>query len=368
MSHKILHTEWSKGWGGQEIRIVAESVAFIEKGYDMLIACQPDSQILQKAREAGIKTEPLVIPKRLSLTTILACIKLIKKYKIDIVHTHSSKDAWNCGIAGKIAGVPVIRSRHLSAPISHGLLSYFLYMKLANRVITSGKAIREEMIKKNSMLAEKIISIPAGVDENRFSLDVDATSIKEEFGLSNSDFVVGIVAVLRSWKGHDFLIKAAITLIEKNIPLKLLIVGAGPCEDHIKDLIKNEEITDSVIMTGYRKDIPNLIKAMDCFVLPSTKNEATSQVLPQAMAMKIPVVASDAGGLSEVVINQKTGLLVPPENVDALVTAIESIYKDSDLTEVIVENAYQHCLDNFTFNKMISDTEKVYLSVLKSFH
>lgn len=365
MSFNILHTEWSMGWGGQEIRIVAESVAFIKKGYNMMIACQHGSMIMQQAKEANILTIPLTQRKGISLSAIRKCMRIIKQHRIDLVHTHSSPDAWNCGIAAKLLGVPVLRSRHLSTPVSRSPFSYFLYMKLADRVITSGNAIRDTLIQRNRMVPKRIISIPAGIDEKRFSPSVDPSTVREEFHLTEDDFVVGIVAVIRTWKGHQYLIKAVSNLIRKNMRIKLLIVGTGPHENSIRTLIKEEGIEGHVFMAGYRKDVPTFIKTMDCLVLPSTKNEATSQVLPQAMAMRVPVIAADTGGLSEVVIHHETGLLVLPHNVEALSKAISWIHEHPHEAKCMAERGYEHCMRNFTFDKMINNTEWVYLELLR---
>jgi glycosyltransferase involved in cell wall biosynthesis len=362
----ILHTEWSKGWGGQEMRVVAESVAFRGRGYQVTIACQPDSLILPRAQEAGIPVIPLAQKKGLRPASVLKARRIIRAHRFDLVHTHSSVDAWNFGLAARLLGVPVVRSRHLSTHISRNLLSYLLYMKLADRVITSGQAIKDVMVERNRMRAERIVSIPAGIDESRFLPSVDASGVRIEFDLHDSDFVIGIVAVLRSWKGHQYLIDAVAQLRHQGVPAKLLIVGAGPQEDSLRQMIRDKGLDGVVIMTGYRQDVPSLMKAMQCLALPSTDNEATSQVLPQAMAMKVAVIATDVGGLAEVVINHETGLLVPPRDTNALALAIRWIYEHPHEAQQMAKRGYDRSLANFTFDQMIERTEQVYLEVLES--
>lgn len=366
MSIHILHTEWSSGWGGQELRVVAESVAFRARGYQITIACQPDSMILPRAQEAGIPVIQLVLKKGLRPASVLQAMRIIREYHVDLVHTHSSVDAWNFGLAARLLGVPVVRSRHLSTRISRSPLSYLLYMMLADRVITSGQAIKDVMVERNKMRPERIVSIPAGIDEKRFAPSVDATGVRREFGLGDGDFVVGIVAVLRSWKGHQYLIEAVAQLRRQGVPVKLLIVGAGPQEANLRRMIHEKELEGIAILTGHRKDVPSLMKAMQCLVLPSTDNEATSQVLPQAMAMKVAVIATDVGGLAEVVIDHDTGLLVPPHDPNALAEAIRWIHEHPQETRQMAERGYAHALANFTFDRMIERTEQVYLDVLKS--
>jgi len=131
-------------------------------------------------------------------------------------------------------------------------------------------------------------------------------------------------------------------------------------------MIHDNGLDGIAIMTGYRQDVPSLMRAMQCLVLPSTDNEATSQVLPQAMAMKVAVIATDVGGLAEVVINHDTGLLVPPRDTNALAAAIRWIYEHPQEARQMAERGYDHALANFTFDRMIERTEQVYLDVLKS--
>lgn len=346
--------------------MVAEARAFREKGYNMIIACQPDSQILQQARAADIPTISLRMPKGLSLRTALACARLIRTHHADLIHTHSAPDGWTCGLAARLAGVPVVRSRHLSTPIKRGVISRTVYMRLADRVISSGQSIKDTMVRVNGMRAERIVSIPAGVDVKRFSPDVDATAVKRELGLHDNDFVIGIVAVLRSWKGHQYLIDAVQRLLQGGVPAKLLIVGAGPMEQSLRIRIAELGLKHKIIMTGHRTDVPALIKTMHCMALPSTENEATSQSLPQAMAMKVPVVATNVGGLPEVVTDRKTGLLVPPRDAQALADALMWIYQNPAPAAEMAERGYAHVQANFTFDGMIARTEQVYLTLLNA--
>jgi glycosyltransferase involved in cell wall biosynthesis len=211
----------------------------------------------------------------------------------------------------------------------------------------------------------RIFSAPAGVDTSRFHPEVDATAVKQEFGFTPDEFIVGIVAVIRTWKGHQYLVEAVKDLAQKGYDLRLMIVGAGPYEPTLKQLIDELGIGERVIFTGHRTDVPELIKAMSCLVLPSTKNEATSQVLPQAMAEQVPVISSDAGGLAEVIPSRDVGLLVPAADAGALADAIAWIHDHPQESREMAKRGYAHCLENFTFEKMIETTEAAYRFALQ---
>jgi glycosyltransferase involved in cell wall biosynthesis len=361
---RILHTEWSGGWGGQEIRIVAESVALRSRGHAVAIACQPDSQILQRAAAEGLQTVPIRLRKGFDPAGIARCLRAIRAHRIELVHAHSSPDAWTCGIAARLAGVRVVRSRHLSTPVKRSWTTRLVYGRLADRVIASGRAIRDHLVQATGLDPERIASIPAGVDVQRFAPRADGAEVRRELGLAETDFDVGIVAVLRSWKGHVHLIEAVHRLCVENVPAKLLIVGAGPQEDALRRKIAQLGMRDRVLMLGHRDDVPRLLGAMDCVALPATKNEATSQALPQALAMKVPVIATAVGGLPEVVMHEQTGLLIPPSDTEALYRALLRVHQHPAEAKQMAERGYAHVRANFTLEQMVDRTEAVYGELL----
>jgi len=362
----LLHTEWSGGWGGQEIRILAESKEFLKRGYGVTIAAQPDSKLMHNAKNNNIPTMSLTMGKGFNIIAIIKLAMFIRKNKIHIVHTHSAVDSRTAGIAAKLVGAKVVRSRHISIPVSNSYLTWLQYMKLADRLITSGESIRRNLITENRMLPDRIVSIPAGVNETLFSSDQAVKSIRQEFNIGHKDFVLGMVSVLRSWKGHEFVIKAMPKLIKKIPNIQLIIVGDGPIKDQITQLIADLSLEKYIILAGHQQDTVPFYKAMDVVLLPSYAGEATSQTLPQAMLMNIPVISTNIGSLSEVVIHNETGLVVPIKDSEAIYESVKRIYTDIGLKDSLVKKAKQHALKNFTFDKMINNTQSVYLDLLKS--
>jgi glycosyltransferase involved in cell wall biosynthesis len=237
-------------------------------------------------------------------------------------------------------------------------------MKLADRVITSGETIRRQMIESNGYNPQKVISIPAGMDEKRFSPEINGDYVRRDLGIGEDNYLLGVVSVLRSWKGHVYLLEAFRTLREKIPHLKLLIVGNGPQERNIRKYIEGNGLAGKVIMTGHREDVPQILKSLDLFILPSYSNEATSQVIPQAMAMGIPVISTFTGGIGEVVENGETGKLVPPRDAPALSEAILWAYQNGEETRKMAEKARKFVLKDFTLTGMIDKTESVYRELL----
>lgn len=357
---RVLHTEWSLGWGGQEIRILAEMCAFRERGVGMALACRPGSSLGLRAREKGFVVYEFPFASRFDLKTILGLGQLIKQEKFSLLHSHSSVDGWCAGIAGRLFRLPVVRSRHLSSSVPAGLNARIVYDWLADAVIASGRHIRDQLIKASGGNPDKFFSIPAGADHRRFSPDVDASTVRKEFALDGRFPVIGIVAVLRSWKGHRILFEAC-ARIKENFPgLCVFVVGDGPLRDHLPQWAAELGLADHVIFAGHLEDVPACMKAMDVCVLPSLKNEATSQVLPQAMLVGTPVICSSAGGLTEVVENRVTGLVVPPGDGMALAQALQECLRDPDATRQRAQRARRHALQQLTFDKQVADTLAVY--------
>jgi glycosyltransferase involved in cell wall biosynthesis len=357
---RILHTEWSMGWGGQEIRILSEMKAFRELGIGMELACRKGARIEQEATKAGFTVHLLPFAGRFDLATILGLRRLVRQNEFSLLHTHSSIDSWCGGLAGRLFDIPVVRSRHLSSTVRPGLNARLVYDWLPDAVISSGRHIRDHLVDACHCRAEKHFSVPAGADHRRFAPDVDATAIRSQLGLDGSTPVVGIVAVLRSWKGHRILFEACARILGSFPDLRLLVVGDGPLRDQMPGWADELGLGKHVIFAGHRDDVPACMKAMDVCVLPSLKNEATSQVMPQAMLVGTPVICSSAGGLTEVVQDGITGRVVPPGDAPALATALLDCLLNQEMTAVMAQQARQHALEHLTFDQQVQKTLDVY--------
>ncbi|MEW6163756.1 MAG: glycosyltransferase family 4 protein [Pseudomonadota bacterium] len=361
---RVLHTEWSMGWGGQEIRILSEMKAFRAMGVEMEIACREGSQIADQAGKAGFRVYLLPFSSRLDPATIFGLRNIVRANKISLIHAHSSVDGWCSGWTGKLFGIPVVRSRHLSSRVRPGLNARIVYDWLVDAVISSGRHIRDHLVENCHCHAAKHFSIPAGADHERFSPAVDASQVRKEFALDNYSHVIGIVAVLRSWKGHRILLEACAKLLDHFPRLVLFVVGDGPLRERLPEWVSELGLSGHVILAGHRDDVPACMKAMDVCVLPSLKNEATSQVMPQAMLVGTPVICSSAGGLTEVVTDGVTGRVVSPGDAIALSTALDDCLKSTEKTTRMAQCAYEYALRNLTFERQVDRTIEVYHRVV----
>lgn len=319
----VLHTEASPGLGGQEVRTLNEARWTAERGWRVLLACQPDGRLLERARAAGVETAPIRMRGPLDLRALAGLVRLIRRERVSLVHTHSSIDAWLGGMAARLCRIPVVRTRHVSIVIRRGLNP--VYRWLADRVITSGDAIRR-MVLDVGLAPERVVAIPAGVNLEAFPFGGRAPETAREVGLGRP--VIGSVAMFRGSKGHPQLLEAFAIVRAKRPCASLLLVGDGIRRAWVEQLAREAGLSEAVVFTGFRSDVPALLGTMDCFVQASTRTEGVPQALLQAFAAGVPVVASRIGGIPEVVADGETGLLVPSESVEALAAGIERVLDD----------------------------------------
>ncbi len=358
----ILHTESSRQWGGQEQRILGEAAQLSKRGYRVIIACRPDSRILRRARQAGIKTRKVNMHSGFNLKAFLKLVWLIYREKVNIVNTHSSKDSWLASLAVRLTTCSkVIRTRHVSIPIPKH--PFNIVYRLAHKIITCGEMIRQAMIKDNRLEPEKIVSIPTGVDLRRFDSGLGGSAVREEFGIGPDIPLVGTVGIIRSEKGHFYFVKAAQRILEEKSGVRFLIVGNEPKGDTVRRQIKELGLEKEIIMAGLRDDIPQILAALNIFVLPSLK-EGVPQGVAQALAMKKAVVATAVGGVPELIENGRTGILVPPRDVEALAEAILELLNDKEKAKRLGENGRHLIEEKFSLEEMVEKIESLYCDLL----
>ncbi len=359
---KVLHTEWSDGWGGQEIRIINEMLSVKKKGIDVYLACRKDAKIAQKAKEYNIPVYYLPFRGNTDIKTLLQLVKIIKSNSIDIVNTHSGKDTWVGGLSAKIAGAKFIRTRHLSNPINP---SYFNFInKIADYIITTGESIRKDMIQNNNIDPKKIISIPTGINIKLFNPnEYDKNKAREYFGIDKDSFVVGNLAVLRGFKRHKDFIDIAKQLIPKYPNLKFVIAGDGPQMKNLKNQIQKSNLTDKVILLGHIYETPMFLKSLDAFMLTSNSGEGVPQSVIQALMMSLPTVATDVGSVNQL-YNGNNFILTQPNDIDKMAKDLEQIIIDKQLRKQLISNARDSVIERYSMESMRDQILSVYERLL----
>ena len=358
---RIVHTEASCGWGGQEIRILEESKGMLERGHEVVILCPPEARIHAEAQRRGIPVTALPIGRK-RLPGMLALRRWLAAHPADVVNTHSSTDSWLAALACKTLRQPppIVRTRHISAPIPKNAASRWLYNGAVAHVVTTGEVLRQTLITHNSVPAERISSVPTGIDPARFCPG-DQAAARKDLGLDPDGHYLGIVATLRSWKGHLHLLDAFASLDWPD--WNLLIVGEGPMRGPIEAKVAALGLAGRVRLVGQQDRPEDWLRALDIFCLPSYANEGVPQAVLQAMFAGLPIVTTPVGAILEAVSDGETALVVAPKNPAALATALARLAADPQLGARLGAAARQKALARFSREAMLGRMETVFRAV-----
>ncbi|MCB0464027.1 MAG: glycosyltransferase family 4 protein, partial [Flavobacteriaceae bacterium] len=199
-------------------------------------------------------------------------------------------------------------------------------------------------------------------DVNKFKKQNATGLLHREFNIPEDYKIIGNIAEFTGFKDHYTWVDTIEILVKKTkVKAKYVLVGKGSLEENIKNYVDEKGLTEHIIFTGFRRDIPEILPEFDVFLFTSN-NEPTGGVLLESYACKVPIVAADAGGISEVVVNGKTGLLAEVGNAKDFAEKVIVLIEDSDLQKSYTEHGYQYLLDNFT-KKVIS--KKMYNELAK---
>jgi glycosyltransferase involved in cell wall biosynthesis len=359
---RVLHTECSMNWGGQELRTVREDCWLNARGHASWIFCHPQSEVFRRGSAAGARVLPLDLNRPWRLDRTLRLVRFCRKERVDLINAHSSRDALMAFPAARLAGARFVRSRHTTSPIRH-----FALFRAADQVITLAECTNAEL-RAAGVSVDKLAAIGTGFDPERFHPDVDARSLRAELGIADGARVVLNVGMIRSDKGQRYLVEAAEELIRKGRDYLFVIVGRaagrGDAEIRLREQIAGAGLAERVMLTGYRDDIPRFMALAEVYVNASTGVEGQSQTTAQAFATRVPVVGTKVGGIPDLVRDGENGLLVEPKNPAQLAAAIDRLLQDEPLRRRLAANGHEFALRELTFERTMEKILEVYRKAL----
>jgi glycosyltransferase involved in cell wall biosynthesis len=363
---RILHTEASLGWGGQEIRILTEARGLARLGHDVTLAAPAEARITSEAARFGVKAmaAPIGRKRPRALKTMRA---LLADGRFDVVNTHSSTDSWLAALACALLRdpPPLVRTRHISSPVPRNLATRWLYARASHRIVTTGEALRSQVMAEAGVAPDRVVSIPTGIDLERFR-PADRAAARAALGLPLEGPILGIVATLRSWKGHEHLLHAAAAMQAR--PWTLVVVGDGPRRAALEALANRLGLAVRVRFCGNQADVSPWLQSLDVFCLPSYANEGVPQALMQAMACALPVVSTPVGSIPEIVVDGDTGLIVPAQDPARLRAALESLLDDGAMRERLGARARAFALERFDERLMVERMAAVFRDAAATRH
>lgn len=356
---KIVHTEASCGWGGQEIRILEEARGLIGRGHEVHLLCPREARIFAEAPRFGVPVTALPIGRK-KLTGVFALRCWLVAHRPDVINTHSSTDAWLSALACTLISdaPPIVRTRHISAPVPDNFTTRWLYSRATRHIATTGESLRRQLIEQNGFPAENITSVPTGIDPQRYAPGdkLAARAALSAHGVPPNGPLLAIVATLRSWKGHIYLLDALAGLPD----VHLLVVGDGPYRPTIEQKLRELDLSARVTFAGQQQDVTPWLQAADLFVLPSYANEGVPQAVLQAMMSGLPVVSTTVGAIAEAVDDGVTGRLVAPRDAKALRGALADLLADSARADVMGRAGRERAIARFSRDAMLDRMEAIF--------
>jgi len=362
---RILHTESSHGWGGQEIRILTEARGMQDRGHEVMIATTGNAELLPAAAKLGLRTAVLPmgrkrIPELLGVRAWLAQ----NHGSFDVINTHSSTDSWLVSLSrATIPGCPpILRTRHVSTTVNTSFTTRWLYLNATAHLVVTGEALRRQLHEQNGFPLDHMTSIRTGIDLDRFR-PRDKSATRKQLGVPKKT-VIGILATLRDWKGHDYLLDALLVLRRQFPDLYLLVVGDGPRRTHLEGRVDELGLRDIVRFAGNQDNAEQWLATMDVFALPSYGEEGVPQAIMQAMACGLPVISTRVGAIPEAVVADRTGLLIPTRDSVALTAAISDLLQDSAKRQRFSSAAAEYARANFGIDEMLDRMEAAFRLVI----
>ncbi|MFM0125671.1 glycosyltransferase family 4 protein [Paraburkholderia sp. RL18-101-BIB-B] len=349
---RVLHSESSRGWGGQEVRTLKEMIALRELGHNVELVCPDDATLGSRSQAEGFTVHHARMRGGADGRSMLTIRSILDRRRFDVLNTHSGHDSLIAGMAGRLAGTPlIVRTRHLALPIT----SLATYNWIPHCVVAVSHYVRNYLIS-------------AGMQESRVETIYDGivkpdplthSTLRDELGLDSNAVIAGIVAMLRGNKGHAELIAAVRPMMIDRPHLHVVIAGEGGEFDRLKSMIEGFGLSHRIHLLGFRKDINNVLRGCDLFVLP-THQEALGQAFIEAMAMGLPVIGTHVDGVPELIDPGVNGLLVPAQDVDALRSALTRLVDDAPLRARFGLAGRLKTDSNFTVESMANETIDLY--------
>lgn len=366
---RILQVCSSLAWGGTEMHVPLLSHELLDRGHDVHIVLHPDGAISEEVSRLNIPSTSIEIGRYVDPLSTYMLHQLIKRFRPHIIHLHLSRDLWQTVPASLLAGFkgPIVLTKHVGSYImKKDPLHRWLYRRIS-RVITVSETLNRNVCETCPIPPEHVITVHPALDLARFDpVRYDRDKTREILNIPAGAYLIGTVGRVSPGKGYEDFLQAAQKLRarNKNKSLHFVVVGSASYgeEDYYENIIQlaqELELGESVTFTGFRRDIPALLNAMDVFIFPS-RAEGFGATVIEAMAMGVPCVSTRSDGTLDTVVDRKTGLVFQGGDVEGLAGAVELFLRNDSLRNQIAKNGYRQVRDRFNLDAMIDRLEILY--------
>lgn len=372
---RILHFIESEGvYGAERVILNLSQQMSLDENYRPIVGCivahpHQESDLYNAALAAGIEALKIPIANKHVFWHLPRAAIQLRQYNIHLIHAHGYKPAVFGFILHLLLGIQVLSTCHLwfeasKAPFkTRALISLekFFYRWYPKIVGVSDPILA--VLKANKIPENKLVLIRNGVDLPKPQPPEELQKLRQELHLAPSDFCIINSARLNRQKDQRTLIAASKILIDRGLPLKVLIVGQGPLESELKEQIATAGLQQSIHMLGFRSDIPALLALADAFVLPSLDEGMPMSLLEAAAASK-PIISTLVGDIGKFITHEKTGLAVPIGDPNHLANSLEQLQQQPALAKKLAENAHQLMLEHYSSYAMCQQYIPIYRELL----
>lgn len=358
---KIVHLETGRHLYGGALQVFLLAQGLRARGVESLIVAASGSGLANAAAESALRVQPLAMRGEADLFFCLRFFRLLRDERPDLVHLHSRRGADTLGaLAALWAGAPAVLSRRVDNREPLWLVGpkYRLFV----RVIAISHAIRQ-VLSAQGVPADKLRVVPSALDPGPWKRPCRKEKFRVEVGIPPNVPVVGMAAQFIPRKGHDVLLKALPAIFARHPDTHFLLFGQGPLQSRVAEAIREGGWQRQVLLPGYRHDLPELFPCLDLLVHPATR-EGLGMVLLQAAAAGIPVVATAAGGIPEVVRHRETGFLIQPGDFRALAEWTVFLLDHPDEARRMGERGLHRVETEFSVERMVEGNLAVYREVV----
>ena len=376
--YKVLQIGSGTEYGGGTTYVLILMEAIRRHGGEVHFACTP-GLTLDAVRASGYPVFPVPALQReirpwADLQALAQLVRVIRSGCYDLVHTHTSKGGFLGRLAAKISGVPVIfHTVHgFAFHEENSWKARMLYVTLekiaarfCDRMIIVNHEDRLKAIDYGVAGPDKVVTIYNGIDTAPFNRVYDRIKVRRELGVREGEHLVGMVARLAPSKAPLDFVNAADYVLARKPNVRFIMVGDGPLRDEINQVIQQLGWNDRIILTGHRTDVPEILAAMDVFVL-TTLWEGLPIALLEAMAVSLPVVATNVRGPREVVQDGETGYLAPPKEPIAIGELILKLLEEDERAREMGRKGRRLIDEVFNATAMTEKTLAVYEEQLRT--
>jgi L-malate glycosyltransferase len=356
----IVGVDPELGFGGGETQVLGLTLALAAAGHRAELICDPAGRLWERAAAAGVKSHPIRIRNAIDLAAGVKLRGILKRERYDVVHFHTSRAHSMAPFARGFGSTLVVTRRMDYRP--NRVFAPYLYNRAVDGVVAISIGVADSLAAAG-VDRERVTVVHSGVDCDHFRPPTpdERAEASRALGISDDDIVISAIGALEQRKGHRHLIEAIGALIAANKSLKLRCFIAG--QGSINRLLQNEvaivRCGDRIKLPGRIDDAREILWASDMFAMPSLK-EGLGVAALEAMASGLPVIASDVGGLREVVEDGVTGIIVPPANASAIATAVERLAESQELRTEMGALARARVVENYSMKNMAARTLALY--------